>query len=162
MKLTRAKFEQMVSDLIQRSIEPTKKALADAGLKPSEIDEIVLVGGSTRIPAVQKAVKDFFGKEPNKTVNPDEVVAIGAAVQGGVLAGDVKDVLLLDVTPLTLGIETLGGVMTPIIDRNTTIPREKISGVFNCGRQSASGGYSYLAGRAENVSRITNPLDVSS
>ncbi|MBK7961628.1 MAG: molecular chaperone DnaK [Bdellovibrionales bacterium] len=130
MKLTRAKFEQMVSDLIQRSIEPTKKALADAGLKPSEIDEIVLVGGSTRIPAVQKAVKDFFGKEPNKTVNPDEVVAIGAAVQGGVLAGDVKDVLLLDVTPLTLGIETLGGVMTPIIDRNTTIPVKK-SQVFS-------------------------------
>lgn len=130
MKLTRAKFEQMVDDLIQRSIEPTRKALADAGLKASEIDEVVLVGGSTRIPAIQKAVKDFFGKEPNKTVNPDEVVAIGAAVQGGVLAGDVKDVLLLDVTPLTLGIETLGGVMTPIIDRNTTIPVKK-SQVFS-------------------------------
>lgn len=125
IKLSRAKFEQMVDDLVQRSIEPCKKALADAGLKTSEIDEVVLVGGSTRIPAIQAAVKSFFGKEPNRTVNPDEVVAIGAAVQGGVLAGDVKDVLLLDVTPLSLGIETLGGVMTPLIERNTTIPSKK-------------------------------------
>lgn len=125
IKLTRSKFEQMIEDLVQRSIEPCRKALVDAGLKGSEIDEVVLVGGSTRVPAIQKAVKDFFGKEPNKTVNPDEVVAIGAAVQGGVLAGDVKDVLLLDVTPLTLGIETMGGVMTPIIERNTTIPVKK-------------------------------------
>lgn len=125
IKLSRAKFDQMTEDLVRRSIEPCKKALADAGLKTSEIDEVVLVGGSTRVPAIQKAVKDFFGKEPNRTVNPDEVVAIGAAVQGGVLAGDVKDVLLLDVTPLSLGIETLGGVMTPLIERNTTIPSKK-------------------------------------
>lgn len=124
-KLTRAKFEQMVDDLIQRSVEPCKKALADAGLKASDIDEVVLVGGSTRIPAIQKSVKDFFGKEPNRSVNPDEVVAVGAAVQGAILTGDVKDVLLLDVTPLSLGIETLGGVMTVLIERNTTIPAKK-------------------------------------
>ncbi|WP_413578048.1 molecular chaperone DnaK [Bdellovibrio sp. HCB290] len=129
-KLTRAKFDQMTEDLVKRSMEPCRKALADAGLKASEIDEVVLVGGSTRIPSIQKAVKDFFGKEPNRTVNPDEVVAIGAAVQGGVLAGDVKDVLLLDVTPLSLGIETLGGVMTPLIERNTAIPTKK-SQVFS-------------------------------
>lgn len=130
MKLTRAKFDQMVEDLVKRSIEPCKKAIADSGLKTSDIDEVVLVGGSTRIPAIQKAVKDFFGKEPNRTVNPDEVVALGAAVQGGVLSGEVKDVLLLDVTPLSLGIETLGGVMTPLIERNTTIPTRK-SQVFS-------------------------------
>lgn len=130
IKLSRAKFEQMVDDLVKRSIEPCKKALADSGLDKGAIDEIVLVGGSTRIPAIQKAVKDFFGKEPNRSVNPDEVVAMGAAVQGGVLAGDVKDVLLLDVTPLSLGIETLGGVMTPLIERNTTIPTRK-SQVFS-------------------------------
>jgi molecular chaperone DnaK len=130
LKLSRSKFEQMCEDLVKRSIEPCKKALADSGLKISEIDEVVLVGGSTRIPAIQKAVKEFFGKEPNRSVNPDEVVAIGAAVQGGVLSGEVKDVLLLDVTPLSLGIETMGGVMTPLIERNTTIPTRK-SQVFS-------------------------------
>ena len=125
MKLTRAKLETLVADLIKRTIAPCKKALADAGLKAGEIDDVVLVGGMTRMPAVQKAVSDFFGKEPHKGVNPDEVVAMGAAIQAGVLQGDVKDVLLLDVTPLSLGIETEGGVFTRMIDRNTTIPTKK-------------------------------------
>ena len=130
IKLSRAKLEQLVSDLVQKTLEPCRKALADAGLKPSDIDEVLLVGGMTRMPLVQKTVADFFGKEPNRSVNPDEVVAMGAAIQGGILAGDVKDVLLLDVTPLSLGIETMGGVFTKLIDRNTTIPTKK-SQVFS-------------------------------
>jgi molecular chaperone DnaK len=129
-KLTRARFEQLCEDLFTRAIEPTKKCLADAKKSPKEIDEVVLVGGSTRVPKIQQIVKEFFGKEPNRSVNPDEVVAVGAAVQAGVLTGEVKDILLLDVTPLTLSIETLGGVATPLIPRNTTIPTRK-SEVFS-------------------------------
>jgi len=134
-KLTRSKFEQLVDRLMQSTIAPCQQALKDAGMKASDVDEVILVGGSTRIPAIQKIVKDFFGKEPSKGVNPDEVVAVGAAIQGGVLTGEVKDVLLLDVTPLSLGIETLGGVMTKLIDSNTTIPTKK-SEVFSTAADS--------------------------
>ncbi|HEX2525968.1 MAG TPA: Hsp70 family protein, partial [Geminicoccus sp.] len=130
MKISRSKLEMLVDDLIERTIEPCKKALRDAGLTSSQIEEVILVGGMTRMPKVVEKVRQFFGKEPNKSVNPDEVVAVGAAIQGGVLSGEVKDVLLLDVTPLSLGIETLGGVFTRIIDRNTTIPTKK-SQVFS-------------------------------
>jgi molecular chaperone DnaK len=135
LTLTRAKLEQLVDDLVQRTLPPMKQALKDAGLEPGQIDEVILVGGTTRIPLVQAKMKELFGKEPNKTVNPDEVVAIGAAIQGGVLAGEVKDVLLLDVTPLSLGIETLGGVSTVLIQRNTTIPTKK-SEIFSTAEDS--------------------------
>ncbi|HLH44655.1 MAG TPA: Hsp70 family protein, partial [Bryobacteraceae bacterium] len=135
VKLTRARLEQMVSDILDRSIEPCKKAMADAGVQPSQIDEVVLVGGATRMPKIQDIVRNLFGKEPNRSVNPDEVVAVGAAVQGGVLGGEVKDVLLLDVTPLSLGIETLGGVFTKLIERNTTIPTRK-SEIFSTAADS--------------------------
>ncbi len=131
LRLSRSKFEQMIEPLVQRTLEPSRQALKDAGLEAKDVDEVVLVGGSTRIPMVQKLVTDFFGKEPNKGVNPDEVVAIGAAVQAGVLAGEVKDVLLLDVTPLSLGVETLGGVTDFVIERNTTIPVRKIQGLLD-------------------------------
>ena len=134
IKLTRAKLESLVEDLVAKSLEPVKVALNDAGLSASQIDDVILVGGQTRMPLVQQKVEEFFGKAPRKDVNPDEAVAIGAAVQGGVLAGDVTDVLLLDVTPLSLGIETMGGVMTTLIEKNTTIPTKKITSVLNSRR----------------------------
>jgi molecular chaperone DnaK len=137
MKLTRARFEQMVEDIVQRSVGPCKQALQDAGVTPQNIDEVVLVGGQTRMPRIQQIVRDLFGREPHKGVNPDEVVAVGAAVQGGVLGGEVKDVLLLDVTPLSLGIETMGGVFTKLIERNTTIPTRK-SEVFSTAADNQS------------------------
>ena len=153
VKLTRAKFEQLIEDLVEKSLGPCRRRSPTPGLSAREIDEVVLVGGSTRIPLVQQTVKELFGKEPNTSVNPDEVVALGAAIQGGVLAGDVKDVLLLDVTPLSLGIETLGGVMTKLIERNTTIPTQAQPGVLDGGRQPAAGGDPRAAGRARDGER---------
>jgi molecular chaperone DnaK len=157
LKLTRAKFEQLVDDLLQKTVGPTKQALSDAGVDPSKIDEVVLVGGSTRIPKVQAIVKELFGKDPHKGVNPDEVVAIGAAIQAGVLAGEVKDLLLLDVTPLSLGIETLGGVMTTLIPRNTTIPTRK-SETFSTAADSQTSVEVHVLQGERPMARDNRPL----
>src|SRR5690349_155787 len=157
MKLTRAKFEQLVDDLLQKTVGPTRQAIADAGVDASKIDEVVLVGGSTRIPKVQQIVKDLFGKDPHKGVNPDEVVAVGAAIQAGVLAGEVKDLLLLDVTPLSLGIETLGGVMTTLIPRNTTIPTRK-SEVFSTAADSQTSVEVHVLQGERPLARDNRPL----
>ena len=157
LKLTRAKLESLVEPLVQRTIAPLKQALADAGIQPSDVDELVLVGGSTRMPRVQQVVKEYFGKDPHKGVNPDEVVAIGAAVQGGVLSGEVKDVLLLDVTPLSLGIETLGGVTTVLIPRNTTIPTKK-SEVFSTATDSQTSVEVHVLQGERSMSRDNRTL----
>jgi molecular chaperone DnaK len=157
MRLSRAKLEQLVADLVERSMEPTRKCLADAKLQSSQIDEIVMVGGQTRMPAIVDAVRKFFGKEPNRSVNPDEVVAIGAAVQAGVLSGDVKDILLLDVTPLSLGVETLGGVMTRLIERNTTIPCKK-SETFSTAADSQTSVEIHVLQGEREMARDNRPL----
>jgi molecular chaperone DnaK len=158
--LTKAKFEQLVDSLVERTIAPCKSALKNAGIKTSDIDEIILVGGTTRIPAIQEAVKKFFGKEPSKGVNPDEVVALGAAIQAGVLAGDVKDVLLLDVTPLSLGIETMGGVFTKLIEANTTIPTKK-SQVFSTAVDNQPTVEIHVLQGERAMAKDTEVLDVS-
>ena len=155
MKLTRAKLEQMMAPLVERTMEPVKKALADAKQGPTEIDEVVLVGGSTRIPLVQEAVKKFFGKEPHKGVNPDEVVASARRSRRGVLSGDVKDIVLLDVTPLSLGVETLGGVMTRLIARNTTIPTQEEGDLLDGVGQPDLGRGARAAGRARPMAGTT-------
>jgi molecular chaperone DnaK len=157
IKLSRAKLEQMVEALVQRSIEPTRKCLADAKLEPSQVDEVVLVGGQTRMPLIIETVKKLFGKEPNRTVNPDEVVAVGAAVQAGVLSGEVKDILLLDVTPLSLGVETLGGVMTRLIERNTTIPAKR-SEVFSTAADSQTSVEIHVLQGEREMARDNRPL----
>ena len=156
VKLTRAKLESLVEDLMQKTIGPCRIALKDAGLEAKDIADVILVGGQTRMPMVQKYVRDFFGKEPRKDVNPDEAVAVGAAIQGGVLSGEVKDVLLLDVTPLSLGIETLGGVMTKLIEKNTTIPTKAAQRVLDRGRQPDRGDHPRAAGRARARRRTTS------
>ena len=155
-----SKFEQMIEKFVERSIEPCKKALSDAGKKAAEIDEVILVGGSKRIPLVQKRVKEFFAREPHRGVNPDEVVALGAAVQAGVLSGDVKDILLLDVTPLSLSIETLGGVSTVLIDRNTTIPTRKSEIFSTASDNQTSVEVHVLQGEAPDGARQRNPRQV--
>ena len=162
LNLTRSKLEQLTGDLIQKTLDPIRRALSDANLKPSEINEVVLVGGMTRMPAVQEAVRKEFSKEPHKGVNPDEVVAVGAAIQAGVLGGDVKDILLLDVTPLTLSVETMGSVSTPIIERNTTVPTRK-SQIFSTASDITDpGGDPCAAGRTPDGSRQQIPRQIHS